>query len=61
MSYLCTVIRKGHETDKKNFFGGRNFVCPPTNRILFVKCLKTHLSAHHLQHVGRRCGRIEIS
>ena len=34
MSYLCTVIRKGHETDKKNFFGGRNFVRPPTNRIL---------------------------
>jgi len=42
MSYLCTVIRKGHETDKKNFFGGRNFVRPPTNRILSVECLGKH-------------------
>ena len=49
MSYLCTVIRKGHETDKKNFFGGRNFVRPPTNRILSVECLGKHLKDHQLQ------------
>jgi len=61
MSYLCAVIRKRDKASKKNFFGGRNFVRPPKNRILSTDDLKTYCSNHNLQQVGKKHERIDMT